>query len=76
MKERAELGIDGTHAFALLGEDLQEGEVEFVEVKLIGDEPLYVAELRAARRALANLRLRLGRFDLNYWFGPSHPYGS
>ena len=32
--ERAEIGIDGNCGFALLGEDLQVGEAEFVEIKL------------------------------------------
>ena len=32
--ERAELGIDGNAGFALLGDDLQSGEAEFVEIAL------------------------------------------
>lgn len=30
--DRCELGIDGSHAFALLGADIQEGEAEFVQI--------------------------------------------
>lgn len=33
------------------------------------------AKLRAAKSALQKLRDRLGRPDLSYYFGPSHPYG-
>ncbi len=34
------------------------------------------AKLRAAKAALQKLRDRLGRPDLSYYFGPSHPYGN
>ena len=76
---RAELGVDGNCGFALLGENIQEGEAEFVEVVQLKDgygdyELLSVSERRAAKQALVNLRKRLGR-DVNYYFGPSHPYG-
>jgi hypothetical protein len=30
--DRAELGVDGNAAFALLGENIQEGDTEFVEI--------------------------------------------
>jgi hypothetical protein len=33
------------------------------------------ARLRAAKAALEKLRLRLGRPELSYYFGRSHPYG-
>lgn len=32
--ERAELGVDGNRGFALLGDDIQSGEAEFVEIAL------------------------------------------
>lgn len=68
---RIELGIDGDHAFALLGEDIQSGEVEFV--KLRGDDLSH--KLIACKKAASLLRARLGRPELSYVFGPSHPYG-
>jgi hypothetical protein len=71
--DRAELGVDGKAAFALLGHDLQSGEAEFVGIR-DGMEPLSARQARAARNALANLRERLGRPDLGFFFGPSHPY--
>lgn len=76
LKERAELGVDGDHAFALLGADLQSGEAEFVKVEnndtwRTADRA--TAERRAATRALSLLRLRLGKPALSYYIGPSHP---
>lgn len=41
MTERAELGIDGNCGFALLGENIQEGEAEFVEITPVVVEPYY-----------------------------------
>lgn len=71
--DRAELGIDGNCGFALLGPDIQSGEAEFVEI----EEPVTLAgELSACKKALRQLRDRLGVADLNYYFGKSHPYGS
>ncbi len=70
-ERRAELGIDGNAAFALLGDDIQSGEVEFVELK----DHEVSTELHGAKAALRKLRERLGRPDLSYFFGPSHPYG-
>jgi hypothetical protein len=70
--DRIELGIDGNAAFALLGEDIQSGEVEFVQFE--GES--VNAELIAAKRALNKLRARLGRPELSYFFGRSHPYGN
>ena len=70
--ERAELGIDGNCGFALLGESLQEGEAEFVEIASPGDTS---AQLTACKKALRALQARLGRTDFSYYFGRSHPYG-
>ncbi len=39
IQDRAELGIDGNCGFALIGENLQEGEAEFVEIPAV-DESL------------------------------------
>ena len=82
---RAELGVDGNAAFALLGPDLQEGEAEFVMlpggVKVNESEPAVIPVgdqaivLSACKTALRNLRQRLGIDNLMYYFGPSHPYG-
>jgi len=68
--KRAVLGIDGNAAFALLGEDLQVGEAEFVELAAGADERQQAA---ACKQALRNLRARLGMPDLSYELGPSHP---
>jgi hypothetical protein len=73
---RAELGVDGNCAFALLGENIQEGEAEFVEIENIADlSPIDKAraERVASFRALDNLRSRLNDQDISYWLGPSHP---
>lgn len=72
MSERALIGIDGNCGFALLGENLQEGEAEFVEVVKVPDEHIYKAEIRAAAKALRALEARLGR-TLNYALDSSHP---
>lgn len=71
--QRAELGIDGNAGFALIGENIQEGECEFVTVDQRNDEPLHVAECRAATKAYNNLKERLGIEHLSYSIGPSHP---
>jgi hypothetical protein len=71
--ERAELGVDGNCGFALLGENIQEGEVEFEEFD--GDirtsEGTRQAKM-AINRAFTRLKKRLGR-PLSYYLGPSHP---
>lgn len=70
---RAELGIDGNAGFALIGENIQEGECEFVTVEKRKDEPMHVAECRAATAAYNALKARLGLEHLPYYIGPSHP---
>ncbi len=77
LSDRAMLGVDGNAGFALLGENLQEGEAEFSDITEASIEKFgfYTAQRVAAHEALEKLRERLGRPDLNYWFGPSHPYG-
>ena len=71
---RAELGIDGDHAFALLGDNIQEGEVEFVAIPNWPTSTL-AEKLSAAKQAFLNLQRRLGRNDFSFFFGRSHPYG-
>lgn len=81
MKKRAQLGIDGNCGFALLGEDLQEGEAEFVEIDYDMKEHhgrtvlRSTAERMAAKAAFEKLKTRLDKPDLSFWFGPSHPFG-
>lgn len=81
--ERAELGIDGNAGFALLGEDLQIGEAEFVEIKL----PLEASKdpnryhhsewVRAAKiaatAAYRKLKARLPGREFSYYLGTSYP---
>ena len=73
MSERATLGIDGNAGFALLGENLQAGEAEFVVVPPEdGKRSQSERECWAATKAFRNLEARLGR-KLPYYIGPSHP---
>ena len=82
---RVELGIDGNCGYALLGENIQEGEAEFVEIPISKTDkdsafmrPLgsQAAELWACKEAFRRLCARLDAPpSLNYFFGPSHPYG-
>lgn len=59
INDRAEFGIDGNCGFALLGENLQEGEAEFVEI-----EPVNPSRLPKTRHEQftgeERLRLELG----------------
>lgn len=88
MLKRAVIGIDGDHAFALLGEDIQAGEAEFVLIDHTANDesdryhhPGWIAAAeRAANEALDKLRIRLGAMDRNdratwitYALDPSHP---
>jgi hypothetical protein len=71
--DRAIIGIDGNCGFALLGENLQEGEAEFVEVPgEDGERSQADRETWAATKALRNLEARLGR-QLPYQLDTSHP---
>lgn len=76
---RAELGIDGNCAFALIGEDLQSGEAEFVEIVYRTVETVNRDKVLAAAAAYEKLRIRLRRShpseDITFFFGRSHPYG-
>ncbi len=81
--ERAELGIDGNAGFALLGEDLQVGEAEFVTIDLppeaSKDPNRYhksewvSAAKRAATAAYRKLKERLPDREFSYFIGTSHP---
>ena len=73
--ERAELGVDGNCGFALLGENLQEGEAEFEEVKpteLNPDPSSAGAKKQAINRAFMRLKARIGR-PISYYLGESRP---
>lgn len=80
---RAELGVDGNCGFAILGENLQEGEAEFVEIDLpleASKDPNryqcseWVAAAKiAATAAYRALKARLSDREFSYYLGPSHP---
>lgn len=76
--KRAILSVDGNCGCALLGENLQEGEAEFVEIRPRSDEPLHEAEVRACWAAFNNLMKRLGltRDELSYAWYPRRPGSS
>jgi hypothetical protein len=81
--ERVELGVDGNAGFALLGQDLQVGEAEFVEIALpieaSRDRNRYhhsewcAAAERAATAAYRKLQVRLAPREFSYYLGQSHP---
>lgn len=66
-EERAAIGIDGNCGYALLGENIQEGEAEFVEVQSPGER---IDKAIAAKAALNRLRERLGKPHLSYFLAP------
>lgn len=70
--ERAILSVDGNAGCALLGENLQEGEAEFVEVQQRSGEYLYEAEVRACCAAFRKLKQRLG-IPMTYAWYPRRP---
>lgn len=83
MLERAELGVDGNCGFALLGENLQEGEAEFVEIALppeaskdpnryFHSEWTRAAKI-AATAAYRKLKARLPDRQFSYYLGSSYP---
>jgi hypothetical protein len=74
--ECAELGVDGNCGFALLGDNLQDGEAEFVPIATTAPEG--TAEWRAAAAASAEtayrrLRARLPDRPFRSFLGISHP---
>ena len=75
--ERAELGIDGNCGFALLGENLQEGEAEFEEFEgdlktSDGHHNAVFATFRAFSRLQRRIRKQRG-IQISYFLGRSHP---
>ncbi|MCF4166377.1 hypothetical protein L2U69_12040 [Zavarzinia compransoris] len=71
--KRVLLGIDGNCGFALLGANLQEGEVEFVEVPPAdGSRSLAERQSWAATQAYRRLQKRLDEQFL-YILDQSHP---
>lgn len=81
--ERAEIGIDGNAGFALLGDDLQSGEAEFVTIDLLPEaskdphryqKSEWVSAAKcAATAAYRALKARLPDREFSYYLGPSHP---
>lgn len=74
--QRAVLGIDGNCGFALVGENIQEGEAEFEEIRSTEPEwtSAYQREAKLAiNRAYRRLKERLGLEHLSYVIDPSHP---
>lgn len=69
--ERAELGIDGNCGFALLGENIQEGDCEFVEIPTIKNFTEIDCQRIAARQAYLKLKER--HPEISYFFGKLHP---
>lgn len=74
--DRAELGVDGNAGFALLGQDIQSGEAEFVTIESnarVGSADWCDAACRAATKAYRQLKARLPDRVFSYRIGPSHP---
>lgn len=71
------LGIDGNAAYALLGADLQSGEVVFEVIQTPSDEPYYIADVKSSTvKALRKLTARCypdGLYSLPY-HTTYHPY--
>lgn len=73
---RAELGVDGNCGFALLGEDIQSGEAEFIAIQTtapVGSSEWCRAASTAATTAYHRLKERLAPKQFSYYIGPSHP---
>lgn len=71
--ERAILSVDGNCGCALLGENLQVGEAEFVEVSPRNGEPLHEAQTRACWAAFKRLKDRLNMPQLSYAWQTRRP---
>lgn len=71
--ERAELGVDGNCGFALLGDNLQEGEAEFEE--FTGDIRTSEGHRNARTAAFCAYRRLKARIKkpISYFLGKSHP---
>ncbi len=76
MTNRALLGVDGNCGFAVIGQNIQEGEVEFEVIDT--SEPRWtsawhVASNLAINKSYQRLKKRLGLEHLSYELDPSHP---
>ncbi len=71
--ERAALMMDGNCGCALLGPNIQEGEVEFEEVVYDPAQTRISCERKAINRAFRKLKQRLNMPDLSYFIAPGHP---
>lgn len=74
--KRAVLGVDGNCGFALLGDDLQSGEAEFVEIVSgdpVGTKEWAEAASRASTTAYRKLQDRLSDQQFSYRLDESHP---
>ena len=68
------LMIDGDHAIALLGDDLQSGQSVCVQVEEVaGSRYTPDAQRRAALKALQELQTKLEQPNLGYSLDASHP---
>lgn len=65
---RAVLSLDGDHACALVGANLQDGEAEFEKLDYEVHESRYQCERSACFKALTRLRERLG-IEITYAMG-------
>jgi hypothetical protein len=75
MSDRVWLSMDGNAGCALLGENIQEGECEFVTIDAVHVKEYgqYRAEKIAINRAFTALKKRLGRETMPYYIAPGHP---
>ena len=67
--DRAELGVDGDCAFALLGSDIQSGECVFIKIPNFNKHTSWHQQVSCAKSALKILRDRLGKPELSYFLG-------
>lgn len=76
--DRIILSVDGNCGCALLGENLHEGEAEFVEVSIGKEEHLHTAEIKACWKAFHKLinRLNIPRDTISYAWYPRKPGSS
>jgi len=72
MTARIQIGMDGNAGFALLGDNIQEGQCEFVTTpEPDGERSLFQRECWAATQAYRKLSARTG--VRSYYLDPSHP---
>jgi hypothetical protein len=74
MTNVVQLMIDGDHAIALLGADLQSGACVCVQVQEVnGSRYTPQAQRTAAQAAFEGLKAQVGQPNLRYALHPSHP---